>query len=334
MTVLSAVQKQAKQTPDQLALHTCEQDLSYRQLYQQVVQLGGQLQRLQAPVIGLLADNSQQWVVTDLACRHAVVGLLPIPTFFSSQQIQHTVLSAGLSYILTDDPYRLLNTPVICACKLSQNRSQLTLLQCQTPNTKPADTPTGTSKITFTSGSTGRPKGVCLDNTQQDLVAQALVDAIGLHAPRHLCLLPMSTLLENLAGIYAPLLAGGTIITPTLTELGYQGSSLASLPQLLSTISRYQPQSMILIPQLLLALVAATAQGWQVPESLQFIAVGGGKVAPALLHQARTLGLPVFEGYGLSECASVVSLNTASAQQAGSIGKPLAGREVTIVDGE
>jgi long-subunit acyl-CoA synthetase (AMP-forming) len=56
---------------------------------------------------------------------------------------------------------------------------------------------------------------------------------------------------------------------------------------------------------------------------LRWVAVGGARVAPCLLQRAEALGLPVYEGYGLSECASVVALNTPAAYRAGSVGKPL-----------
>jgi long-subunit acyl-CoA synthetase (AMP-forming) len=56
---------------------------------------------------------------------------------------------------------------------------------------------------------------------------------------------------------------------------------------------------------------------------LRFVAVGGGRVAPALLERADRLGLPVYEGYGLTECASVVALNTPAARRIGSVGQPL-----------
>ena len=46
------------------------------------------------------------------------------------------------------------------------------------------------------------------------------------------------------------------------------------------------------------------------------------------------LGIPLFEGYGLSECCSVVALNRPGATRAGSVGQPLEGLRVQIEDGE
>jgi len=63
--------------------------------------------------------------------------------------------------------------------------------------------------------------------------------------------------------------------------------------------------------------------------------VGGAPVAARLLQRAEALGLPVFEGYGLSECASVVALNTESEHRTDSVGKPLAHAQVRFAeDGE
>ena len=57
---------------------------------------------------------------------------------------------------------------------------------------------------------------------------------------------------------------------------------------------------MILIPQLLQFLVGAASQGWKVPSSLRFVAVGGSKVSKKLMQAAHQAGIPAFEGYGLS----------------------------------
>jgi long-subunit acyl-CoA synthetase (AMP-forming) len=87
---------------------------------------------------------------------------------------------------------------------------------------------------------------------------------------------------------------------------------------------------MILVPELLRLLLAAVARGWQAPKSLKFVAVGGASVAPELLERAAACGLPVYEGYGLSECTSVVALNSPSANRRGSAGRVLPHARVRI----
>jgi long-subunit acyl-CoA synthetase (AMP-forming) len=66
--------------------------------------------------------------------------------------------------------------------------------------------------------------------------------------------------------------------------------------------------------------------------SLRFVAVGGARTPPALLDAAAAQGLPVFEGYGLTECGSVVALNTPSAHRRGSVGRALPHRSLRIGD--
>ena len=71
------------------------------------------------------------------------------------------------------------------------------------------------------------------------------------------------------------------------------------------------------------------------PPSLKFVAVGGASVAVELLERAAAVGLPVYEGYGLSECASVVCLNTPAARRPGSVGRPLPHARVRVdADGQ
>ncbi|MCY1543998.1 Long-chain-fatty-acid--CoA ligase FadD15 [compost metagenome] len=55
-------------------------------------------------------------------------------------------------------------------------------------------------------------------------------------------------------------------------------------------------------------------------------------MSPDLLARAARVGLPVFEGYGLSECASVVCLNRPGANRPGSVGLPLPHVRVRLAD--
>jgi long-subunit acyl-CoA synthetase (AMP-forming) len=91
----------------------------------------------------------------------------------------------------------------------------------------------------------------------------------------------------------------------------------------------------VLTPELLTALVSAIEAGFPKPACLRFVAVGGASVAPQLLKRASAVSLPVYEGYGLSECASVVALNTPLSNKLGSVGKLLAHATVKFAeDGE
>jgi long-subunit acyl-CoA synthetase (AMP-forming) len=86
---------------------------------------------------------------------------------------------------------------------------------------------------------------------------------------------------------------------------------------------------------MLQAIVAKSTKQDPRLKSLKFVAVGGGKTPVALIKSAKAMGIPVYEGYGLSECASVVSLNTADHERIGSVGKVLSNRTIRISkDGE
>ena len=54
-----------------------------------------------APV-GVLADNSPQWIALDLATQHLDITLIPIPHFFSNEQKQHLIKSANLFTLFSD----------------------------------------------------------------------------------------------------------------------------------------------------------------------------------------------------------------------------------------
>ena len=280
----------------------------------------------------LLADNGIGWAVADLALHMRELPCVPLPGFFTAQQVQHALDDAGVDCLLTDDPRRMRQLLDGWHTVGASGRSGLALFRRQLdPALRPV-LPPGTSKITYTSGSTGQPKGVCLGGAQLDTIARSLAEATRtLDIERHLCLLPLATLLENIAGIYAPLLAEATCLLPPagVTGMSYAGPDAQ---RLLGCITELEPQSLVLVPELLRLLVAAAERGWRVPHSLQFVAVGGAPVSVELLERAGKVRLPVFEGYGLSECASVVCLNRPNARRRGSVGRPLPHARVRIAD--
>lgn len=303
------------------------------ELGNKIENLAAYLRDIGAQCVALYADNGPEWIFADLACQQAGILSVPVPLFFSDEQIRHTLELGGADVLLTDqvvDDGRLAETAIgRKGCKSLESLRVYSL----EPRSM-ARVPANAQKITFTSGTTGAPKGVCLSTEQQLTVARSLATAIDIDAPRHLCILPLSTLLENLAGVYTPFMSGGTVIVPSLSDVGLVGSSKLDAPRLLESITREQPNSLILVPEILGVLTIAAEGGWRPPSSLLFVAVGGGKVSVDLLLRARNAGLPVYEGYGLSECGSVVALNVPAADKAGTVGRPLPHVEIKIESSE
>ena len=118
-----------------------------------------------------------------------------------------------------------------------------------------------------------------------------------------------------------PLLLGATSLLPPASRTGMSYGGLDA-QMLIGRVAASQAHSLVLVPELLRVLIAGSRSAGGLPH-LRFVAVGGASVSPALLAEAAAAGLPVFEGYGLSECASVVCLNTPAASRAGSVGRPL-----------
>lgn len=296
---------------DKIALCDGAQKLTYAEIDNEIRKYARRLQLAGCTRLAIGGDNSVKWVLWDLAALRLGIPCVPLPPFFTKDQQAHVLTAAGISHIA--DSNNLIPTFV---------------------DTSPA-LPAGCAKITFTSGSTGAPKGVCLSEDGMMAVAQGIGARLGAgFAGRHLCLLPLAVLLENIAGVYAALLMGATVVLPAAAARGMADPFAPDFAALLASIEKQTATSVILVPELLRGLLAATAAAGHAPASLRFAAVGGARVAPVLLQQAALLGIPAFEGYGLSECASVVSLNTPDDNIPGSTGRLLPHIEARVENGE
>jgi long-chain acyl-CoA synthetase len=318
---------------DQIVARDTTSALSCTDIISQCSQISAILAEKNIHNLVLHSDNSLGWLIIDLTCQNTGISLLPLPTFFSITQLKHALQNTPFDAIITDNSVLPGLLDNISNLKYQSILDDLLLITLDNHNNS-YKLPEKTGKITYTSGSTGTPNGVCLDNNQLLKQAQGLADIVGLSNPRHLCLLPLSTLLENVAGVYAPILSSGEVIVPSLEEIGFTGSSSLIGKKMTALISQFQPSSMILTPQILMLLLTAVGAGWTPPTTLKFVAVGGSRVSPDFLEKSWKAGIPVYEGYGLSECASVVSLNTPAKHLTGSCGKLLPHLDVRIEAGE
>ncbi|MBB6251205.1 AMP-binding protein [Nitrospirillum iridis] len=326
--VLNALHRHAAATPDKIALSDGAETLDYATLARRVWGAAAQLRALPSPdgagdpVIGLAGGNRVDWVVGQLAAWQAGLTAVPLPPFFSPDQTRHILRDAGVTHVLTAAD--AAGFPGVVTLRLAP------ILASAPP---PPKAGAEIAQIIYTSGSTGTPKGVCLGDDQLAWTAGALANAVNAGPDDHyLSAVPLALLLETLCAIAVPLLAGGRVtLAPSLTD----GFGTGDRPPLAATVAATRPTCLVLVPHLLALWVEElTRTAGATPDSLRVVAVGGAAVPPALARRAWNLGIPVYEGYGLSECCSVVSLNRPGARRAETAGPPLPGLAVSINGGE
>lgn len=199
--VLAAISQHAQLQPDALALSGGARRFSYAALKEEVERAAHTLAEAtveDAGCVGVALGNGIAWVITDLAFVRMRRPTLPLPTFFTEAQASAALKDAGAGWVLSDVGG---DTPI----EVAGETLWLTRLSGDAARLHPQ-----TAKVTYTSGSTGAPKGVCLSQAQMEQVAQSIVNRFGaqfagVHAP----ILPLGVLLENVAGLYSVLIAGG-----------------------------------------------------------------------------------------------------------------------------
>ena len=272
--------------------------------------------------VALALDYGLAAAVADIALMEAGIAAIPVPNFFTPDQRAHALQASGACAILSGSE---ANFP-----------KAKPLLHLAAVDGAACPLPKGTAKISFTSGSIGTPKGICLSAEHMLGVAQCVVNTLGdAHAGRHLALLPPGILLENVAGFYAVLLAGGTYVALPQAAVGFADPFRPDMAMLLGVIADMQITSLILVPEYLHGLVTAMEiSGVRFP-ALTLVAVGGARVAPDLITRSIAVGLPVRQGYGLTECASVVALEGPNEDVRGSVGQALGLNSLSLAeDGE
>lgn len=316
--------------------------MTYGELESRALNLAAELQRrFDTPahgdhvVLGIATRNSSDWLVADLACLFAGITALPLPLAFSQSQAEHLAERCD-GFLVDAAGERTLAERWMLDFPDSRLRriSEPALAQ---PLLREPDGSDWICKIIHTSGTTSRPKGVRLSTAAVGAVLTSLRQWMPADAHRsYLSLVPLSLLLEQVTAAYLPLLAGGVVYFLPEGEplLGEPGTS----PQrLIEWILRVEPTALTVPPIMLNRFYEQLAQGDAQSTRLSrylhsgvHITCGGAAVSLDILNALAEDDIPVFQGYGLSENASVVSMNTLEHQRLGSVGKPLPHVQVRI----
>lgn len=319
--LLSSLRARAEATPGSVVFRDDHGAITAAALLRRVGATARRLAGLRHP-IGILLPNAIDFVVADLACKWTGRTAVPLPDLFSAAQLAHVARDAGIGTALTDAALAPRATALAAS-----------VIVIDAAEAEPPALAQGWTTIAYSSGSTGTPKGAIHGDRQMTHSARALARAAAATAEDiYLSVMPMALLLEQLSAIHLPLLVGGNAVLSTrLTRSALLGDGAT----LAAAIQAARPSVLSLVPHLLRVwLWALDARGMRPPESLRLVAVGGAPVPTALARDAWSRGIPVHEGYGLTECCAVVALNRPGARAEGTVGKPLDGVRVDVVDGE
>ena len=181
---------------------------------------------------------------------------------------------------------------------------------------------TAPQSIIFTSGTTGQPKGAVLtfDNHLQSANASAYRIGIDVN-DRWLSCLPLYHV-GGLAVVFRSCLYGTAIVLHERFEVDAFNESLDRDGVTLTS----------LVPTMLHRLLQSRTAPW--PQSLRLVLLGGAAATPELLAAAWGAGVSVATTYGLTEASSQVAtaLPADAQRKPGTVGKPLIGTDVRIVD--
>lgn len=334
MNLAVAFRESVKKRPDKIALFWGEQEFSYAALHAQTLtvarHLTGPLGVRPGDRVALWLKNRPEFIPSFLGILSAGGVVVPINNFLKPEEVNHILQDAGINVLLTE---KELEAHVLALTAMRPGLKPVWVddggLLDEPSETAGGEPPTVAARassdlavIIYTSGTTGRPKGAMLShgnllhNIESCRIVLETVDL-----DRFGVILPLFHSYMMTAGMLLPLLAGGSIVLVR---------SLHPPNQALRELFERRASVLLAIPQFYRALLAAA------PPALPFrLCVSGAAPLPAQVlreFEAR-FGIPLIEGYGLSEASPVVAKNPIhGVRKPGSIGLPIPNVEMSVQD--
>jgi long-chain acyl-CoA synthetase len=224
--------------------------------------------------------------------------------------------------------------------------------------------------LIYTSGTTGAPKGAMISHRNILFQLNALEDMLDVYAEdEQLCFLPLCHILERLISVEIPIQKGSTVNFAESPETVFDNlrevspHTFTAVPRLwekiYSSVSNMRTDatafgrwSLIVQWRQGMRYRATDSPSWAAGLKYQFwnllvlrnvremigmrhirrATTGAAPISPDLIRWFQAIGVPLYEGYGMTESTGVISLNTHQRQQIGTVGHVLQGTEVRISD--
>lgn len=316
----------ATASPNALALMADGITWSYARLHEAVGEVAGELaqQGVQpGDRVALRAPSGTGYVMAIHAIARLRATAVAINTRLTDAESTFQVRAAACNGIITGSDYDLIYSPLpLSRTDINQRIPSVWPTLPDRPTLRPRTIdPNSVQSILFTSGTSGQPKGAQITYGNLYASAKASAERLGVEPDdRWLAPLPLYH-----AGGMSVVWRSVLYRTAMVLENGFD------IERIQAHFDTNQITLISLVPTQLYRLMQANVR---FPKSLRLILLGGAAATRELLDDAITRGLPVATTYGLTEAASQVAtmLPTEVQRKPGSVGKPLPGTSVRIVD--
>jgi long-chain acyl-CoA synthetase len=280
-------------------------------------------EKVKGDAVGVLLPNSPAYVATILAIWKAGKTAVPLNYLLPPTDLGFIIKDSGMSGLISSQFF----SQALGAIKpLFGDKGVLIMADepgyLAEPSRDLVANYRDPALYLYTSGTTGRPKGVML--THDNLLAnvESCQQAGDFdYRDGFLCLLPFFHTYAITGTILLPLLNGSRmVLVDRFQPL-----------KVLGLIQEHKISVFLAIPSMYRVLAAA--EGDFDLSSVRF-PISGGEPLPIAIADAfeNRFKVPVYEGYGQTEAAPVVTLNTPGNRKTGTIGRALPGVEVAIWD--
>src|SRR5271170_5158774 len=320
----------AEKHTQKTAIFYGEQEISYAELQSQSLKVAGHLQNKlgvkPGDRVGLWLKNCPEFVTCVFGILQISAVVVPVNNFLKPAEVAYILNDGEIDVVITDAELGAHSEDLKAArptLKFFQTEEFAALNPSSIFNSPTSRSEKDLAVIIYTSGTTGRPKGAMLSNG--NLLHNVGSCRIVLESVPDDCfavLLPMFHTYMMTVGIFLPFTTGGSIVL--VKSLHPQRAMLQEIFSRRATI-------LPAVPTFYRMLLGA-----QVPTPLPLrIFISGSAPLPmqTLKEFEEKFGVPLIEGYGLSEASPVVSKNPLrGVRKAGSIGLPIPNVEMSVQD--
>lgn len=297
--------------------------------------------------IALLAPNGPEWVVAGLAIIRAGRVLVPLDMQFTPDEVFGLTDHSEATSIILSQQYanivQLRDYPGLSQWPLENLIKDLETLKGSS-EPFPEITPDDLAFLIYTSGTSGAPKGVPMSHHNVTSNVLAVSERLQPRATDvWLSLLPLSHGLELCMGLLAPLSCGACICYPRSRRpdqiLGAMRDSgttvMITVPAVLDYFAKVirskapkgwrgalVRKTLALFPNSMRRRLVAKLSGMPVG-NIRGVVCGGAFVSEDLETIWASLGLPIIQGYGLTEAGPVIAVNVVGNPTRASAGKVL-----------